>query len=604
MCNIKVFVSHKTRKMVYSSSILTPIQTGRSLAHDVFDEMIGDDVNENISFLNDYFGELSAIYWVWKNYHHIGDPSHVGFMHYRRAFIFNEITLPTAQKINEMFHFEKSDKETWEKIGLDDDNIKKILSSCENIVPQTVIMQETVEAQYKKHHYEKDFGTLKEVLFKIYPDIKGKFLSFCSGYSMKFWVMFVLKKEYFFEYCEWIFPVLFALHKSIRVEGYPDYQKRAIAFLAERLTGFFLMELQSRSACKELPVAFFKSAEPDLKPCFQERFIPIVISSSDYYVPYLSVLLQSLADNSSADWNYDVIVLTSSISEENKYLIKKHFSRKNICIRYARPRDSYEGFPLYGHVSHETYYRLEIPDILQNYNKCIFLDADIILNDSLVDLYNMDVSQYMFAAVRNTMMTLLYNSDKSLRDYYGAHKITMDRYIQAGVLLMNLEMCRRNNFFSRSLEALREEEFRFLDQDLLSFLFNGHILFIENKWNYETYQRCFDDYKYFISQEIGIIRKNALAKARIIHYASPNKPWLFPDEELADRWWGYARKTPYYEICIKRMVEHSYQALPKTKKATGLKFKYYKYCLLSKVTFGKLGKRCMERKDYYRKQLG
>lgn len=52
--------------------------------------MIGDDTGDNISHLNRYFCELTGIYWAWKNYDKLGNPDYIGFMHYRRHFIFNE----------------------------------------------------------------------------------------------------------------------------------------------------------------------------------------------------------------------------------------------------------------------------------------------------------------------------------------------------------------------------------------------------------------------------------------------------------------------------------------------------------------------------------
>ena len=257
-------------------------------------------------------------------------------------------------------------------------------------------------------------------------------------------------------------------------------------------------------------------------------------------------------------------------------------------------------------MTHETYYRFDVPYILKYYDKCIFFDADIIINDSLVDLYNIDIKDFMFAAVRNTMITLLYNSDDNLKKYYKEYNITMDRYIQAGVLLMNLDKCRKNEFKNQCIQACKKNKFYFLDQDALSFLFNDYILFIDNKWNYETYQTCFDGYRKFMGQDIEQIRKKALINAKIIHYASQNKPWLYPNEELAEKWWSYARKTPYYEICIKRMIEYTYTDLIASyhpKKYTNFKFKYYQYYILSKLVFGKLGKKYMKKKIYYRNQL-
>ena len=52
MQKIKLFVSYKDKHKIIKSSIISPIQTGRAIADEVFDEMIGDDTGDNISVLN------------------------------------------------------------------------------------------------------------------------------------------------------------------------------------------------------------------------------------------------------------------------------------------------------------------------------------------------------------------------------------------------------------------------------------------------------------------------------------------------------------------------------------------------------------------------
>ena len=52
--------------------------------------MMWDDVGENISAENDEDCELTAQYWVWKNYETAGNSEYVGVMHYRRHFVFDD----------------------------------------------------------------------------------------------------------------------------------------------------------------------------------------------------------------------------------------------------------------------------------------------------------------------------------------------------------------------------------------------------------------------------------------------------------------------------------------------------------------------------------
>ena len=47
----------------------------------------------------------------------------------------------------------------------------------------------------------------------------------------------------------------------------------------------------------------------------------------------------------------------------------------------------------------------------------------------------------------------------------------------------------------------------------------------------------------------------------IIHYAGPQKPWFFPEMDFGDEFWRYAKKTPWYEIMLYRMINNSSQIL-------------------------------------------
>ena len=58
---IKILITYKDRHELLKSDILTPIQSGRSIAKEIFSEMIGDDEGDNISQDNDKFSELSAL---------------------------------------------------------------------------------------------------------------------------------------------------------------------------------------------------------------------------------------------------------------------------------------------------------------------------------------------------------------------------------------------------------------------------------------------------------------------------------------------------------------------------------------------------------------
>ena len=62
MTSIKIFISYKDKHPIIKSEILQPIQTGRAIADEEFEGMIGDNTGDNISKDNPRYNELSAQY--------------------------------------------------------------------------------------------------------------------------------------------------------------------------------------------------------------------------------------------------------------------------------------------------------------------------------------------------------------------------------------------------------------------------------------------------------------------------------------------------------------------------------------------------------------
>ena len=65
-----------------SDDTYIPLHVGRACAADL--GYMGDDTGDNISKLNCYYGELTGMYWMWKN---LPQEGNVGVCHYRRFFL-------------------------------------------------------------------------------------------------------------------------------------------------------------------------------------------------------------------------------------------------------------------------------------------------------------------------------------------------------------------------------------------------------------------------------------------------------------------------------------------------------------------------------------
>ena len=84
-------------------------------------------------------------------------------------------------------------------------------------------------------------------------------------------------------------------------------------------------------------------------------------------------------------------------------------------------------------------------------SKFLYLDADILANRDITLLYNIDVSNVEYAAAN---------------DHYGKYLIN-PHYINAGVLLFNMELCRKTEIFKKSRELIKTKKLIFADQSAL-----------------------------------------------------------------------------------------------------------------------------------------
>ena len=119
------------------------------------------------------------------------------------------------------FDFEN---ETIKKHGWEDENIAEICKDADMIVtqmekildPNDWITSSTLEEHYKKAHYEKDFDLVIDIIKKLYPNYRDIIYDFKNLKYGHYCNIFIMKKELFIEYTEWLFSILFELEKKYR----------------------------------------------------------------------------------------------------------------------------------------------------------------------------------------------------------------------------------------------------------------------------------------------------------------------------------------------------------------------------------------------------
>lgn len=243
-----------------------------------------------------------------------------------------------------------------------------------------------------------------------------------------------------------------------------------------------------------------------------KRNINILISIDDNYVTHAKDLIKSIIMNNNVFLNIYIIygeeLSNNGLVELSKYIEDNNYG-KLYPIHFDKDRSLFK--MTIDYISVTTYFRLFAPYLLpKEIDRVLYLDCDIICNGNIVDLYDVDFDNKVIVGCRNMLPYRLFdwaivnNRRLGLVDNY--------KYINAGVLLMNLELFRNKISLDDLLYFIRDnsERFLFQDQDVINKLFCDDIKLIDNIFNYQINPADWD---------------RNIDNIRLVHYSEREKPW-------------------------------------------------------------------------------
>lgn len=251
----------------------------------------------------------------------------------------------------------------------------------------------------------------------------------------------------------------------------------------------------------------------------------VCYSVNEGFSPYMAVSITSLLEN-NASHNIVVHILHSDLSEATIARLSSFEARyKNAKILFHKIDDSrFENFGLtIDHITKETYFRYMIAEVLPNIDRVLYLDGDTIVNADISELFDTDLTTYYCAGVSD-----IYIESVGYKKTLGIDGL----YINAGVILFNLDEMRKTDIAEKLFKLTAENNFKYQDQDAINVVFKGKIKELDCVYNFKrVHQKAFPE-------------KTPLAK--IIHYVGPNKPWRkFSFNRLKRLYFKYKKLSQY-----------------------------------------------------------
>lgn len=226
----------------------------------------------------------------------------------------------------------------------------------------------------------------------------------------------------------------------------------------------------------------------------------------------------------------------AGIVEEALYKVIKRRDKASVLVMHCMA-NPYEKAYQVRDISAGTYLRLALPGLLPEVDRILYMDADIVVRESLAPLWETSVEGKALAAVKGAVNLADKWEWNSGRPYWKPLGMK-GGYINAGVTLLNLAEVRKRGLDARWHE-LTGERFYYQDQDILNITCQGAVAYLPPKYNRLAYLEE-KDFGQFVAEGIYTREeeREALQSPAIIHYAG-DKPWKRYDTNLGNIWWDY-----------------------------------------------------------------
>lgn len=233
--DFKIYVvTHKDVKLSNLPVGYEIIHAGHAQAKEKFG-YLGDDTGDNISRLNLYLNEITALYWIWKNTCH----DFIGFVHYRRFFT------------------------TDGKNFLSTNAARKILREADIIVNGCefgyIALRDWKAVLSTRTLAEHVINTLRKYIALRQPDYLAAYDRVNNSFGVFCYEIFITRREIFNAYCEWLFSfIIDATEEILATTDIANSDEpniyRTVSFTAEHLMTVWLTK--NRLKIKTLPIIF------------------------------------------------------------------------------------------------------------------------------------------------------------------------------------------------------------------------------------------------------------------------------------------------------------------------------------------------------------
>ncbi|MCD8346436.1 MAG: glycosyltransferase family 8 protein [Lachnospiraceae bacterium] len=305
----------------------------------------------------------------------------------------------------------------------------------------------------------------------------------------------------------------------------------------------------------------------------EQMVVPIFFTADESYAPWLDCAIRSMEENASETYTYQINVLHQDLSEESQRRIASGV-RAPFEIRFipmenelAGITDRTENRLRCDYFTLTIYFRLFIADRFPEYDKGIYLDSDIVVPGDISELYRIELGDNIIGACADRSIMQVPELVEYVENAVG---VPIDRYINSGILLMNLKKMRESGLCDHFLHLLHTFHFDCLapDQDYINAMCSGKIVYLDEAWDamppmggkeaemLQNGKRPLTMFSGRSGSQLNCASHKA-ALPKLIHYNLFQKPWCYDDIPYEEYFWDCAKKSPFYPDILRFKENYS-----------------------------------------------
>lgn len=226
----------------------------------------------------------------------------------------------------------------------------------------------------------------------------------------------------------------------------------------------------------------------------------ICLVADDNFTEYVYLLIFSVLYNSNKDDNFVFHIIDLDIKESNKYILEELKEVKKFELKFYKPIniEKYKKWDEYFKKHNKVYkwnysifLKLEIPILLKDVDKVLYLDSDQVILCSLDKAFKINITNYYMLVLQASQhsCSFLYTEEFSfIRKMLEEIGLSAKYYIFGGFMIFNIKHILDKIGIDMYYKAIDDcfnmyKDYIFTEEHVLSYIFKKEVAYIDNNFD-------------------------------------------------------------------------------------------------------------------------